>query len=172
MKRNNKKTMIYTFLLSCLVTATSCNRDSYIPSQGDEIKKSGDVTIYTTTGSRSLDFGKRFVDFSSKFNMSPNTITLDPAKKFQTMDGFGAAVTGSTCYNLMKMSKEDRTKFLTETFSDKDGMGMNYIRIAIGCSDFSLSEYTYHSSAERNTCHQSIHKNHGLPMDSTEMDES
>ena len=142
MKRNNKKTMIYTFLLSCLVTATSCNRDSYIPSQGDEIKKSGDVTIYTTTGSRSLDFGKRFVDFSSKFNMSPNTITLDPAKKFQTMDGFGAAVTGSTCYNLMKMSKEDRTKFLTETFSDKDGMGMNYIRIAIGCSDFSLSEYT------------------------------
>ncbi len=142
MKRNNKKTMIYTFLLSCLVTATSCNRDSYTPSQGDEIKKSGDVTIYTTTGSRSLDFGKRFVDFSSKFNMSPNTITLDPTKKFQTMDGFGAAITGSTCYNLMKMSKEDRTKFLTETFSDKDGMGMNYIRIAIGCSDFSLSEYT------------------------------
>jgi hypothetical protein len=39
MKRNNKKTMIYTFLLSCLVTATSCNRDSYTPSQGDEIKK-------------------------------------------------------------------------------------------------------------------------------------
>ncbi|MGE8425543.1 MAG: glycoside hydrolase family 30 protein, partial [Sphingobacterium siyangense] len=134
--------MIYTFLLSCLVTATSCNRDSYTPSQGDEIKKSGDVTIYTTTGSRSLDFGKRFVDFSSKFNMSPNTITLDPTKKFQTMDGFGAAITGSTCYNLMKMSKEDRTKFLTETFSDKDGMGMSYIRIAIGCSDFSLSEYT------------------------------
>jgi glucosylceramidase len=58
------------------------------------------------------------------------------------MDGFGAAITGSTCYNLMKMSKEDRTKFLTETFSDKDGMGMNYIRIAIGCSDFSLCEYT------------------------------
>ncbi|QQS98359.1 glucosylceramidase [Sphingobacterium spiritivorum] len=74
--------------------------------------------------------------------MSPNTITLDPAVKFQTMDGFGAAITGSTCYNLMKMKKEDRTAFLKETFSDKEGMGMSYIRIAIGCSDFSLSEYT------------------------------
>lgn len=141
MKRNNK-TMIYTFLLSCLVAATSCNRDSYTPSQMDDIKNNGDVTIYTTTGSRSSDFGKRFVDFSSKFNMSPNTITVNPAQKFQTMDGFGAAVTGSTCYNLMKMNKEDRHKFLTETFSDKEGMGMSYIRIAIGCSDFSLSEYT------------------------------
>jgi len=103
MKRNNN-TMIYTFLLSCLITATSCNRDSYTPSQDEDIKKSGDVTIYTTTGNRSLDFGKRFVDFSSKSNMSPNTITLDPAQKFQTMDGFGAAITGSTCYNLMKMN--------------------------------------------------------------------
>ena len=58
------------------------------------------------------------------------------------MDGFGAAVTGSTCYNLMQMTRADRAKFLTETFSDKDGLGFSYIRISIGCSDFSLSEYT------------------------------
>ena len=58
------------------------------------------------------------------------------------MDGFGAAVTGSTCYNLMQMTPTDRTKFLTETFSDKNGLGFSYIRISIGCSDFSLSEYT------------------------------
>ncbi|MDF2516562.1 MAG: glucosylceramidase [Sphingobacterium sp.] len=134
--------MIYTFLLSCLITATSCNRDSFVPSQGDDIKKSGDVTVVMTNTKRAYDLTRKYVDFSTKFNMSPNTITLNPTQKFQTMDGFGAAITGSTCYNLMKMSKEDRKKFLTETFSDKDGIGMSYIRIAIGCSDFSLSEYT------------------------------
>lgn len=40
------------------------------------------------------------------------------------------------------MTPADRAKFLTETFSDKDGLGFSYIRISIGCSDFSLSEYT------------------------------
>jgi glucosylceramidase len=58
------------------------------------------------------------------------------------MDGFGAAVTGSTCYNLLQMTPANRTKFLKETFSVTEGMGYSYIRIAIGCSDFSLSEYT------------------------------
>ncbi|MEJ5146166.1 MULTISPECIES: glycoside hydrolase family 30 protein [unclassified Sphingobacterium] len=157
--------MIYTLLLSCLITATSCNRDSYKPSASDNIKDKGDVTIYTTTNTRSQDFTKGFIDFSTKFNMSPNTITLDPTQKFQTMDGFGAAITGSTCYNLMKMSKEDRTKFLTETFSDEKGMGMNYIRIAIGCSDFSLSEYTcWDKEGKENFALQFEEKQYILPV--------
>ncbi|MEJ5090338.1 glycoside hydrolase family 30 protein [Sphingobacterium faecium] len=157
--------MIYTLLLSCLMTATSCNRDSYTPSAIDSIKDNGDITIYTTTNTRSQDFSKGFIDFSTKFNMSPNTITLDPTQKFQTMDGFGAAITGSTCYNLMKMTQEDRTKFLTETFSDDKGMGMNYIRIAIGCSDFSLSEYTcWDKEGKENFALQSEEKQYVLPV--------
>ncbi|MEN5233668.1 glycoside hydrolase family 30 protein [Sphingobacterium faecium] len=157
--------MIYTLLLSCLMTATSCNRDSYTPSAIDSIKDNGDITIYTTTNTRSQDFSKGFIDFSTKFNMSPNTITLDPTQKFQTMDGFGAAITGSTCYNLMRMTQEDRTKFLTETFSDDKGMGMNYIRIAIGCSDFSLSEYTcWDKEGKENFALQSEEKQYVLPV--------
>ncbi|MEN5086379.1 glycoside hydrolase family 30 beta sandwich domain-containing protein [Sphingobacterium faecium] len=157
--------MIYTLLLSCLMTATSCNRDSYTPSAIDSIKDNGDITIYTTTNTRSQDFSKGFIDFSTKFNMSPNTITLDPTQKFQTMDGFGAAITGSTCYNLMKMTQEDRTKFLTETFSDDKGMGMNYIRIAIGCSDFSLSEYTcWDKEGKENFALQSEEIQYVLPV--------
>jgi glucosylceramidase len=102
----------------------------------------GDVTIYVTTNTRSQEFKKQSTDFSTKSNMSPSTIRLEPGTRYQTMDGFGAAVTGSTCYNLMQMTPENRTKFLTETFSPTEGMGQSYIRIAIGCSDFSLSEYT------------------------------
>lgn len=103
---------------------------------------SGDVTMYITTNTRSQDFNKQTVDFSKKDNMSPTTLTLKPDTRFQTMDGFGAAITGSTCYNLMQMTQENRTKFLKETFSTTEGMGQSYIRISIGCSDFSLSEYT------------------------------
>ncbi|MDR2805889.1 MAG: glucosylceramidase [Dysgonamonadaceae bacterium] len=101
-----------------------------------------DVKIYVTTNNRSFDFRKTTVAFSDKQNMSPSTIKLEPATRYQTMDGFGAAITGSSCYNLLKMQPIDRTTFLKETFSDTDGMAYSYIRISIGCSDFSLSEYT------------------------------
>lgn len=74
--------------------------------------------------------------------MSPKIVTLDPTTKYQSMEGFGSAITGSTCYNLLKMNANDRKAFLEQTFSTTNGMGQSYIRIAIGCSDFSLSEYT------------------------------
>ncbi|KAA6331303.1 hypothetical protein EZS27_020071 [termite gut metagenome] len=111
------------------------------PETSETVKDS--VTIYITTGSRSFDFTRKTTDLTDETsNMLPYTITLDPFTRYQSMDGFGAAVTGSTSFNLLKMKQEDRTKFLKETFSDTEGMGQNYIRISIGCSDFSLSEYT------------------------------
>lgn len=140
-----KISSINTFLVMALLLGTvACgdvNKD-----KGNEDDKdtplAGDVTIYVTTNTRSQEFKKQSTDFSTKSNMSPSTIRLEPGTRYQTMDGFGAAVTGSTCYNLMQMTPENRTKFLTETFSPTEGMGQSYIRIAIGCSDFSLSEYT------------------------------
>lgn len=139
--------IIYSFKLILLVLAlcscSSCEKTIPDNSNGEEPElPKGDVTIYVTTNNRSQDFKKQAADFSSKSNMSPTTIKLNPAERFQTMDGFGAAITGSTAFNLMKMTKENRTKFLKETFSPTEGMGQSYVRISIGCSDFSLSEYS------------------------------
>ncbi len=102
----------------------------------------GDVSVLVTTADLTRDLAWDGADFGSASNMSPNTIRLDPTQRYQTMDGFGTALTGSASYNLMKMAPTDRKKFLTETFSDTEGYGHSYIRVAIGCSDFSLSEYS------------------------------
>lgn len=139
--------IIHSFKLILLVLAlcscSSCEKTIPDNSNGEEPElPKGDVTIYVTTNNRSQDFKKQAADFSSKSNMSPTTIKLNPAERFQTMDGFGAAITGSTAFNLMKMTKENRTKFLKETFSPTEGMGQSYVRISIGCSDFSLREYS------------------------------
>ncbi len=104
--------------------------------------KSGKVTLYITTTDRSSDFEKKAFTPEAIPGNSLITFVLDPETKYQEMDGFGAAVTGSSAYNLMQMKPSDRKKFLTETFSHDKGMGYSYIRISIGCSDFSLSEYT------------------------------
>ena len=70
-----------------------------------------------------------------------NFIQLQPEQTLQPIYGFGAAITGSTCYNLLQMTEEDREKILQECFSPEQ-MDMSFIRISIGASDFSLDEYT------------------------------
>lgn len=133
------------FLILLLTSFCACSDNNKEKNEGNskpEVPTSGDVTIYITTNNRSQDFKKQSVDFSKKSNMSPTSMKLEPTTRYQTMDGFGSAITGSTCYNLMQMTKENRNKFLKETFSPTEGMGQSYIRISIGCSDFSLSEYT------------------------------
>lgn len=142
----NYKT-IFTILSSFALLFSACSGCADSNSKGDDViidpkPKDGEVEILTTTNTRSQEFAKSTVSFSDKGSMSPVTINLDPKTRYQTMDGFGAAITGSTCFNLLKMTQEDRTKFLKETFSVSEGLGQSYIRIAIGCSDFSLSEYS------------------------------
>ncbi|MDO5570778.1 MAG: glycoside hydrolase family 30 beta sandwich domain-containing protein [Bacteroidales bacterium] len=108
--------------------------------QSSKIKKT-QVNVLVTDATRSNDLKRETIKFSQKKNIS-KIISLNPSHKYQQIDGFGAALTGSSCFNLMKMKKDDREKFLTQTFSQKNGYGFSYIRISIGCSDFSLSEYT------------------------------
>ena len=128
-------------IIGCLAILAACSNSEDITVQ-PPITTEGDVALYVTTAYRTKDLSREAVSFSQKDNMAPTTIKIDPNVRYQQMDGFGAAITGSTCYNLMQMKPEDRTAFLKQTFSTTEGHGMSYIRISIGCSDFSLSEYT------------------------------
>lgn len=102
-----------------------------------------DVDVFVTSANKSMLFTSIPLSFSTKPNMAiETTITMNPSEKFQDIDGFGAAITGSSCYNLLKMSAANRAKLLKETFDPTTGMGFSYIRISIGCSDFSMDEYT------------------------------
>ena len=150
--------------LGCFTILAAC-------SNSDDAEKpvapvpTGDVTIYATTNSLTRDLTRDAVNFSSKDNLAPTSITLDPTEQYQTMDGFGAAITGATCFNLLQMQPTDRHDFLTETFSDNSGFGFSYIRISIGCSDFSLSEYTCcDTKGIENFALQSEEKNYILPI--------
>lgn len=102
-----------------------------------------DVDVHVTTANKSMLFKSMPLNFNRKSKISAETtINMNPAEKYQEIDGFGAAITGSTCYNLLKMTQANRTKLLKEAFDPVSGMGYSYIRISIGCSDFSVDEYT------------------------------
>lgn len=137
--------LLGSLLCSVALFSAACDDNDKFPEEEtapQPVWVDGDVRVLTTTNNRSKDLTPSAISFSSKDNMSPRSIYLDPSQTYQEIDGFGAAITGSAAYNLMKMAPEDRAKFLKETFSVTEGYGMSYIRICIGCSDFSLSEYT------------------------------
>jgi glucosylceramidase len=73
------------------------------------------------------------------------TIDVDVTQTFQTMAGFGAAMTDSTAYVLtMDMSDTQRADLMTKLFDPVAGAGMSYVRLPIGASDFtSDGSYTY-----------------------------
>lgn len=74
---------------------------------------------------------------------STKQIKILSNQTFQIMDGFGAAMTESSAYLLASMSDEKRQKTLNELFSKTDGIGIDFIRIPMGASDFSLDNFSY-----------------------------
>jgi glucosylceramidase len=71
-------------------------------------------------------------------------ISLNASNTYQEIEGFGAGVTESSAWLLYKsMSGADRTNLMEELFSPDTGIGLSYVRIPMGASDFRLEDYTY-----------------------------
>lgn len=100
------------------------------------------VWSLTSSANKSFDLKEATIQAQEGSSMAPSTIKINPSETYQTIDGFGAAITGAAAENLLKMSDADRRAFLTQTFSPTEGYGYSYIRVPIGCSDFSRTEYT------------------------------
>ena len=63
-------------------------------------------------------------------------IELNPKKSFQTIDGFGYTLTGSSAQMIEQLDKDEQSKLLQELFSlDDDGLGISVIRLSIAASD-------------------------------------
>lgn len=79
-------------------------------------------------------------------------ITVDDGMQMQTIDGFGFAMTGGSVELMMKMSKPERTKLINELFrTDKNNIGVSYIRMTIGSSDLNSFVYSYDDLKEGET---------------------
>ena len=137
---NNLRLLTCSLLLAGAVCCSSGNGDDPTPGP-DPVPAGSDVYSDVTSANGNRLFTEERLDYS-KVSMSPYRVTLDPSTTYQTVDGFGPAITGATCYNLMKMSQADRTAILKKCFDPETGAGFSFIRVHIGGSDFSMGEYT------------------------------
>lgn len=138
---NNLRLLIGSLLFTGAVCCSSGGNESAPTPTPEPTPVAGDVRAYVTSADGSRLFAEEGLDYS-KVSMSPYRVELDPAKTYQTIDGFGPALTGSTCYNLLKMSQPDRSAFLRRCFDPESGAGFSFVRVHIGGSDFSMGEYT------------------------------
>ena len=132
----------YPFLLA-LATMLSCRDYGAAPVPVPPAPEpDGPVaTMYVTTTS-----GKLMEEGTVKMGKPADAVfykaTLS-GESFQSVDGFGFAITQASCYNLKLMPQEDRKALLEELFSREKGIGSSLARICIGGSDFSLDEFTW-----------------------------
>jgi glucosylceramidase len=103
------------------------------------------VSIWVTTGDQTkLLQQQTSVNFAASTAATSTTITVDEGTTYQTMDGFGASMTGSSAYLLnQKMNASQRDALLNDLFS-ASGIHLSFMRHPMGGSDFSAQgDFTY-----------------------------
>src|SRR5262249_38811124 len=104
------------------------------------------VSIWLTTGSRSSLLARQTnLRFDADTN-TPGTLTINvnDAISNQQMDGFGGALTDSSAWLIQtRLSASQRDSFMRGVFSPTTGIGMSFLRLPMGASDFALNHYSY-----------------------------
>ncbi len=75
-------------------------------------------------------------------------IDVDPSATFQTILGTGISMEEASVANLAMLSAAKRSELLTRMFDPVRGMGLSIVRVTIGTSDFTGTDwYTYDDGA-------------------------
>jgi glucosylceramidase len=77
------------------------------------------------------------------------TISVDPTRRYQVMDGFGASITDSSAYVLSRLDGKTRGAAMRRLFSRTDGDGLSFLRQPMGASDFVAGGSTRTTTSQR-----------------------
>ncbi len=112
-----------------------------------------DVSVWLTNQDRSALFQLQTPPLN--FTNSPPSdlvIIVDDTKTYQSIDGFGFALTGGSAQLLSHMDPEKRAAILHELYADDgNSIGSSYIRVSVGASDMNDHVYSYDDMVEGQT---------------------
>lgn len=74
---------------------------------------------------------------------SPVVIDVDEGTSYQEMIGFGAAMTDASAYLIQHKLGAQHDAILRELFGRNPGIGLSFMRVPMGASDFSTHHYSY-----------------------------
>ncbi|CAM5234500.1 glycoside hydrolase family 30 protein [Rhodanobacter lindaniclasticus] len=101
------------------------------------------IELWLSTQDRRLRLARQADVPISDAGSAPADVVIDSGKTYQSIVGFGAALTDASAWLLQnKLSAPARRALLLELFGPPPGLGFNMVRLTIGASDFSLQPYT------------------------------
>lgn len=116
------------------------------PVQSDGVSRTAVAAhAWVTTPDGQLEFSDQGTVPFTTAKPDQLTISIDPSRTFQTMQGFGASLTDSSAAVLYRLDKPARDAAMVQLFDPQRGDGLSYLRQVIGSSDFvaTSSHYTY-----------------------------
>jgi glucosylceramidase len=131
-------------------------RSAVSPGESTATRPRGDaVHAWLTTGDQKNLLAQRDDMIGAPDGTLP-TITVDPAKTYQTADGFGASLTDSSAHLIARSPHRD--DIMRELFDPRHGLGLSYLRQPMGASDFVAGpHYTYDDVAAGQTDYRLAH---------------
>jgi glucosylceramidase len=112
-----------------------------------------EATLWLTNPDRSALLAEQSPKFAfTKEVPAGQIIDVDSAKTYQTIDGFGFALTGGSAMLLHHMDAARRAALLHNLFTTEgDGIGVSYLRLTVGSSDMNDHVYSYDDLPEGQT---------------------
>jgi len=105
----------------------------------------GKVSVWLTNHDKSVLFEQQSVPlrFANSTTQNP-VLEVNDRQTFQTIDGFGFALTGGSAQHIFRMDAAKRAALLRETFAtDGKDIGVSYLRVSIGASDLNDHVFSY-----------------------------
>lgn len=126
---------IIIIMVSCTDPTNDANKNS------DSLQ----IEFWLTNADKSVLFQKQNTNQTiSGVSASTPVIEVDETQTYQTMDGFGFALTGGSAILINQMGVTEQDALLKELFAtDDDNIGISYLRVSIGASDLSDRVFSY-----------------------------
>jgi glucosylceramidase len=106
----------------------------------------GNIAIWQTAGS-ARHTAQAATKWSAQSKQSATVIEIDPSREFQSVLGFGAALTDAACFTINRLNPDARKQLLHDFFHPSE-LGLNVSRLCIGSSDYATKQYSYSEGAE------------------------
>src|SRR5665647_1805477 len=103
------------------------------------------IDVWLTNPDKSSLFAHqdKQLQFGALQNNYP-VINVNDKQTYQSMVGFGFALTGGSAMHMISMNAESRAKLLHEIFAtDSNNIGVSYLRVSIGSSDLNDHVFSY-----------------------------
>ncbi len=129
--KNKLKYFVFVIALVCINNAYA------------QTKNGIDIWLTNPDKSALFQHQDKQLQFDASLGANP-VITVSDKPTYQSMVGFGFALTGGSATPVLQMNSESRSRLLHELFTtDGNSIGVSYIRLSIGSSDLNDFVFSY-----------------------------